>query len=266
MKNFALIGNPIAHSKSPKVHQMFAKQFGLIISYEKILAPVDAFAKTVNNFFTKGGDGCNITLPFKNEAYKLCDGLTTDAQLAEAVNTIKIVNNKLVGHNTDGIGLVNDLINNLAFKLTNKTILILGAGGATRGILAPLLSQEPKRLMIANRTAIKAQELAKKFAQLGNTCGFGLEKIKPTSVDVIINATSTSLINAQINLPQALVKDAFCYDLMYGKKSTFLEWAKGNGAQKTADGYGMLVEQAALSFVYWTGKTPTTKGIIRALT
>lgn len=264
MYHFAVLGNPIAHSQSPQIHQAFASQFKLKISYEKILSPRAEFKKSLNTFLGQGGNGCNITTPFKQEAYTLCGELTKSARLAKAVNTIKITHHKLLGENTDGQGLINDLSHNLKISLANKTILILGAGGASRGIIAPLLHHNPKFLMIANRTKTKAQKLAQDFSHLGETCGFSLVQIKAKPVDIVINATTTSLSHNALKLPTQLIEGAFCYDLVYGG-TTFIDWAKKNGAIDATDGFGMLVEQAALSFEYWLGKKPCTQPIINTL-
>jgi shikimate dehydrogenase len=189
----AVFGNPIEHSLSPSIHTLFAQQTGVQIEYDKILAPVDAFVATAQNFINQGGKGFNITVPFKIDAFNLATKHSINAQTAGAVNTIKVDGDTLIGENTDGIGLLHDLTKNLGIDLQNKIVLILGAGGATRGILLPLLQQQPARVMIANRTASKAIQLAKDFEPYGKTCGFGLEKIKNDPVDIIINATSASL-------------------------------------------------------------------------
>lgn len=264
MKKFAVFGHPISHSKSPIIHTKFARQFELEIDYQKQLAPLDGFKEALLAFSKNNGIGCNITVPFKQEAFRLCHQLTPRAELAAAVNTIKINNHQFLGDNTDGQGLVNDFIDNLNLEIKDKTILILGAGGATQGILSPLLAQSPKHIMIANRTPEKAQQLAKKFSNLGKICSFSLEKIKAQPVDILINATSASLSSKPLNLPNKLVDGAICYDLMYGN-SYFLNWAKENGAKKVYDGLGMLVEQAALSFTYWLDKIPNTKPVIESL-
>lgn len=262
---YAVIGNPIEHSLSPQIHTEFARQTGIALNYEKILSPLNSFEQTVKEFF-KTGQGLNITVPFKLEAFNFADEKTIVAQSAGAVNTLKKEGNKIIGTNTDGIGLVQDIQENLGFSLSNKRIMILGAGGATQGILLPLLEQGTKQILIANRTASKAKELANNFSKFGSVCGFGLEKIKNTSVDIIINATSSSLNNESIKLPKKLVKNALCYDLVYGKQKTpFMQFSQGNGAVKIADGLGMLVEQAAVSFEFWHGIKPKTKNIIQKL-
>ena len=265
MDRYGVFGNPIEHSLSPIIHAQFAKQTGLSIQYDKILAPIDDFSHSVKSFIDQGAKGFNITVPFKIEAFNLATELSLDAQTAGAVNTIKVNGNKLIGENTDGTGLVNDLTKNLNIDLNNKTVLILGAGGATRGILLPLLKQQPKRLMIANRTASKAIQLAKDFSNYGKTCGFGLDKIKDTPADVIINATSASLDGQMPTIANGVANGAICYDLMYGAQTPFMDWAKANNAKMIVDGLGMLVEQAAAAFKFWTGKQPNTQEVIKNL-
>jgi shikimate dehydrogenase len=261
---YAVIGNPISHSLSPQIHHKFAEQTGIDLSYEKILSPLDSFKQTVDDFF-QTGQGLNITVPFKLNAFDFADEVSEMAQMAGAVNTLKKQNNKIIGTNTDGIGLVQDIQENLGIRLKDKRIMILGAGGATQGILLPFLQQNTQQILIANRTASKAKDLANKFAKFGKVCGFALEKIKGEPVDIIINATSSSLNNESINLPKGLVKGALCYDLVYGKETPFMQFAKDNEAVKIADGLGMLVEQAAVSFEFWHGIKPETKSIIKNL-
>lgn len=259
----AVFGNPIEHSLSPTIHRLFAQQTDVQIEYTKILAPIDAFSQSVDDFIQQGGVGFNITVPFKIEAFNLATKYTDNAKIAGAVNTIKIDGNTRIGENTDGIGLVNDLTKNLGIDLQDKIVLIFGAGGATRGILLPLLQQNPKRVMIANRTASKAIQLAKDFAEYGKTCGFGLEKVKSEPVDVIINATSASLDGKMLDITNGVTNNAICYDLMYGQQTPFMTWAANNNASMVADGLGMLVEQAATAFNFWTKKQPDTQAVIR---
>jgi shikimate dehydrogenase len=204
-------------------------------------------------------------VPFKIDAFNLATKHSINAQTAGAVNTIKVDGDALIGENTDGIGLLNDLTKNLEIDLQNKIVLILGAGGATRGILLPLLQQQPARVMIANRTASKATQLAKAFKPYGETCGFGLEKIKNDLVDIIINATSASLDGQMPNIATGIANNAICYDLMYGKQTPFMDWAQDNNASMVVDGLGMLVEQAASAFEFWTGKQPETQAVIEAI-
>ena len=265
MNKYAVIGNPIHHSLSPIIHTQFAKQVGLSMSYEKILAPLDGFTAAAKNFVSSGALGFNITVPFKVEAYDLVDSYTLNAKTAGAVNTIKVENGSLYGENTDGIGLVNDLCNNLQQSIKGKEILIIGAGGATQGILLPLLECQPDRILIANRTKARSLKLASNFSEYGKVCGFGLDQIKAKPVDIIINATSASLDGKIPEIPPGVATGALCYDLMYGKQTPFMKWAMKNSALSVSDGLGMLVEQAASAFAFWHGKTPQTKEVIKLI-
>ena len=265
MYKLAVFGNPIKHSLSPTIHAQFSQQTGVMVNYEKILAPIDNFKQTAQQFIDDGANGFNVTVPFKLDAFNFATELTLNAKTAGAVNTISVKNDQIIGENTDGIGLVNDLTNNLDIDLKDKIILILGAGGATQGILLPLLKQKPKRVMIANRTESKALQLRQDFSKYGHTCGFGLNKIKHDPVDIIINATSASLEGKMPDIAGGCAKDAICYDLMYGKQTPFMVWAKDNKAATIVDGLGMLVEQAASSFEFWTGKKPDTQSVIKSL-
>jgi len=265
MNKYAVIGNPINHSLSPTIHAQFAEQTGISMSYEKILAPLDEFNIAANNFVSSGALGFNVTVPFKVEAYDLVDKFSMSAKIAGAVNTIKVENGTLYGENTDGIGLVNDLCNNLKQSINDKDILILGAGGATQGILLSLLEYQPKRILIANRTKAKSLKLANKYREYGKVCGFGIDQIKTKPVDIIINATSTSLYNKMPDIPPGVAVGALCYDLMYGQQTPFMKWARENSALKVVDGLGMLVEQAASAFTFWHGITPDSKKVIKYL-
>ena len=265
MNKYAVIGNPINHSLSPTIHTQFAKQFGLSMSYEKILAPLDGFTVAAKNFVSSGALGFNVTVPFKFEAYDLVDEYTLNAKTAGAVNTIKVENSTLYGENTDGIGLVNDLCSNLQQSIRGTDILIIGAGGATQGILLPLLECQPERILVANRTKAKSLKLASNFSEYGKVCGFGLDQVKAKPVDIIINATSASLDGKMPEIPTSVVTGALCYDLMYGKQTPFMQWARENSAHEVTDGLGMLVEQAASAFAFWHGKTPETKEILKFL-
>ncbi len=265
MDKYRVFGNPIHHSLSPKIHKHFAKQTGHLISYEKVFTPLDDFEGYVKDFVISGGKGFNVTVPFKTEAYTLSDKLTAHAKTAGAVNTVKVEDGQLFGHNTDGIGLVSDLCNNLAQIIKDKDILVLGAGGATRGILLPLLEQKPARILLANRTKSRALDVANNFNKYGKICGFGLEQIKDEPVDIIINATSASLDGMMMDISTGVANGAFCYDLMYGKKTPFMDWALSNGAVRVVDGLGMLVEQAASSFEFWHGEKPSTIDLLTSL-
>ncbi len=262
MNKFGVIGNPVDHSLSPIIHGEFAKEFDFDITYEKILSPVEAFNLTAEKFISDGSIGFNITLPFKINAYSFSKDLTADAKAAGAVNTIKVDNNIIYGENTDGKGLVNDLKKNLKQTLQDKEILIIGAGGATQGILKPLLDNNGEKILLANRTKEKSLRLANEFSKYGKVCGFGIDQIKSKPVDIVINATSTSIDGTLLNLPKGLCEGALCYDLMYGSETPFMRWASKDSALMVSDGLGMLVEQAALSFEFWLGKKPSTLPVI----
>ena len=265
MNKYAVIGNPIHHSLSPTIHAQFSKQIGLSMSYEQILAPLNGFNVAAKSFISSGALGFNITVPFKVEAYDLADEHTLNAKTAGAVNTIKVENGSLYGENTDGIGLVNDLSNNLQQAIKGKDILILGAGGATQGILLPLIECLPERILVANRTKARSLKLANSYSEHGKVCGFGLDQIKAKPVDIIINATSASLNEKMPEIPSGVAAGALCYDLMYGRETPFMQWARKNSALEVTDGLGMLVEQAARAFAFWHSMTPDTKEVIKSL-
>lgn len=256
---YAVFGNPIAHSKSPQIHRWFAEQTAQDIRYDALLAPLDGFASTVRAFFSTG-QGANVTLPFKEEAYRLADELTDRARCAGAVNTLKrLSDGRLLGDNTDGAGLVADL-NSAGFPLTGQRLLILGAGGAVRGVLAPLLAQQPALLIIANRTEDKAVQLAEAFSRLGPIQAMGFSALHQP-FDLIINGTSSSLSGERPAIAESCIQSGHtrCYDMMYGKEPTvFNQWATQLGAAQTLDGLGMLVEQAAEAFWLWRGVRPNT--------
>lgn len=259
---YAVIGNPIAHSKSPEIHAQFARQTGQDIAYRRLLAPLDGFARTVADFIAAGGKGANVTVPFKLEAFALATRLSARAQAAGAVNTLKFDGDAIVGDNTDGIGLVADIVRNAGVALTGGRILLLGAGGAARGVILPLLLQEPAVLVIANRTAAKATALAQQFAAEGTilACDYA-DLAEP--FDIVINATAASLSAALPPItPRIFGKNTFAYDLMYSKEPTvFMRFAAQHGAA-VRDGLGMLVEQAAESFLLWRGVRPDTTDVL----
>ena len=270
MDRYAVIGNPIAHSKSPQIHAAFARQTGQELSYEALLAPVDGFAQTVADFRAQGGRGLNVTVPFKLEAFALAEHHTARAQAAGAVNTLALGADGILGDNTDGAGLVRDLSANLNFALAGRRILLLGAGGATRGVLLPLLDTRPTRLTIANRTVGKAEALAALFAvRAGDTaldaCGF--DALAGRRFDLVINATAASLADELPPLPPGLYAEgALAYDMMYGRDPTrFMRAALADGAARAADGLGMLVEQAAESFALWRGVRPDSSPVLATL-
>lgn len=265
---YAVIGNPIGHSKSPLIHAAFAKQTKQDISYEAIEAPLDGFETKVRELIAQGFKGANVTVPFKFEAFKLCDELTQRAQLAGAVNTLTFKQNKIYGDNTDGVGLVSDIIQNLNVTINQKTVLLMGAGGAAYGVVLPLL-QAGAILSVANRTPEKALQLAETFNQLQ----LGMAEIKAgefvifkdQAFDIVINATSSGLTD---DLPDISVNNfatnALAYDMMYSRETPFIALAKAAGAQ-VADGIGMLVQQAAEAFYSWRGVRPNTQPVIEML-
>jgi len=265
---YAVMGNPIAHSKSPAIHAMFAKQTGQRIEYTTILVDVGGFAQAVGNFAASGGKGLNVTVPFKQEAWALVDSRSARAERAGAVNTIKIERGgMLYGDNTDGIGLVTDLTTNNGCAIASRTVLVIGAGGAARGVLEPLLNQQPSALVIANRTPDRAVELAGQFRDLGSIVGCGFKELASQRFDVVINATSASLHGEVPDIsPDVLRADTLCYDMMYGVGPTaFMRWCREHAAQRVVDGLGMLVEQAAESFLIGRGVRPQTTPIIAAM-
>ena len=267
---YAVIGNPIAHSKSPQIHKMFAEQTGQDISYEAILAPLDGFATTVERLRMEGYKGCSVTLPFKQEAWRLAVP-SPRARDAQAVNTLKFENEKIYGDNTDGIGLVKDIEENLKTPLRNKQILLIGAGGAAYGVLHPLLASAQTALVIYNRTFQNALDLKKsidqneKFQRYSpKAVEFG--KLGDAQFDVVINATSTGLTDSGIPLPFGIfAPGALAYDLMYGRETPFMKFARDHGASLVSDGLGMLVEQAAESFCIWREIRPNSTPVIAAL-
>ena len=265
--DYAVMGNPISHSKSPSIHTLFAEQTQQSILYTAIHVDLEGFNQAVGNFAAAGGKGLNITVPFKQEAWELVTERSERAERAGAVNTIKINGDQLFGDNTDGVGLVNDLTINNGIELTGKNILLMGAGGAARGVLIPLLKQNPSSLFIANRTPDKAKDLALDFSDAGNIEGGGYEHLPDKKFDIVINATAASLQGDLPPLPDTLLNDnASCYDMMYSAKPTpFMNWATEHKATKVLDGLGMLVEQAAESFYIWRNVKPETKTVIDKL-
>ena len=260
MDRYVVFGNPIAHIKSPILHRLFAEQTGQTMQYETLLAPLDDFTGCASAFFQQGR-GANVTLPFKEEAYRMVDQLTARARRAGAVNTLsKQADGSLLGDNTDGAGLVRDLTVNAGLSLKGKRILILGAGGAVRGALEPILAEGPASVTIANRTVEKAEVLAELFSDLGPVAASGFDWLHEP-VDVIINATSASLSGEVPPIASSLIEPGktLCYDMMYGKEPTsFCLWASAHGAGQVMDGLGMLAEQAAEAFYVWRGVRPDT--------
>ncbi|MDP1525461.1 MAG: shikimate dehydrogenase [Rhodocyclaceae bacterium] len=258
---YAVFGNPIAHSKSPRIHALFAAQTRQDMRYDAILAPLDDFATAINQFVAAGGRGANVTVPFKEEAFKLATTLTPRAQAAGAVNTLSFHEGTISGDNTDGAGLVRDLKANLGFDLAARRILLLGAGGAARGIILPLLEEHPATLIIANRTAAKAKELAAAFGIAGG----GFEALAGQAFDVVINATSAGLSDAVLPVPTfAFAPGCLAYEMVYGRETPFMQQARAAGC-RVADGLGMLVEQAAEAFYAWRGVRPESGPVLAAL-
>ena len=266
--NYAVFGNPIEHSKSPDIHTAFSDATGEEISYRKQKIDLGLFHREADAFFKSGGKGLNVTVPFKIDAFDYAGQLTTRAKNAGAVNTLSLNNDGIVlGDTTDGVGITRDIVSNLGWKIKGKKILVLGAGGAVRSILEPILELFPQHLVVANRTIEKALELSKSFAEMGYMLGCDFQMLKGQQFDVVINGTSATLSGDLPPLPKDLfAKNAACYDMMYGpKQSKFLNWAEDHGATKTSDGLGMLVEQAAESFFIWRGIRPQTQSVISAL-
>ncbi|MBL4761972.1 MAG: shikimate dehydrogenase [Gammaproteobacteria bacterium] len=270
MDRYAVIGNPIAHSKSPQIHTQFAAESSQQLSYEALSAPLNSFELIVKRFHQAGGKGVNVTVPFKLNAYSCVDELSERAKRAGAVNTIAWDEQGIsTGHNTDGIGLIRDLTVNHGINLAGKKILVLGAGGAVRGILSPLIEQQPAAIFIANRTVEKAQQLANDFSEssdFSEIAAGGFDDIQEF-YDLIINGTAAGLHNEIPSIPSfALAKKGCCYDLMYSNEATaFVRWGNYHGAAQALDGLGMLVEQAAESFYIWRGVRPKTASVIQAL-
>ncbi len=276
---YAVFGNPIAHSQSPRIHALFAAQTGQDLRYEALLAPLDGFAAAVGAFMRAGGKGANVTVPFKEEACRLAGRLTPRARAAGAVNMLSFADGIIGGDNTDGAGLVQDLQANLGFRLAGKRILLLGAGGAARGVLLPLLQEQPASLTIANRSEEKALLLARDAistlvapashrapAVLPTASGFA--SLAGQSYDLVINATSTGLADIALPLPPGLfVADGLAYEMVYGRQTPFMRQAQAAGCPglRVADGLGMLVEQAAEAFRLWRGVRPDTAPVCAAL-
>ncbi|EHM50956.1 MAG: shikimate dehydrogenase [Yokenella regensburgei] len=266
METYAVFGNPIAHSKSPTIHQQFAEQLHIDHPYGRVLAPLDAFVETLNAFFDNGGRGANVTVPFKEAAFARADELTERAALAGAVNTLKrLEDGRLLGDNTDGIGLLSDL-ERLAFIKKGSRILLIGAGGAARGVLLPLLSLDCA-VTIVNRTFSRAQELAQIFAHTGSVSAAQMNELDGREFDLIINATSSGIGGEVPAIPASIINaHVRCYDMFYQKGTTpFLNWCEQHGAKQCADGLGMLVAQAAHAVLLWHGVLPEITPVIGVL-
>lgn len=268
---YAVLGNPIAHSKSPVIHEAFAKQTQQNMSYERILAPLDGFAATVQDLIAKGYKGVNVTVPFKFEAYTVADERSIRALSAGAANTLIFDAQHIAADNTDGAGLVRDIEQNLNVPLSGKRVLLLGAGGAAEGVLQPLLAANPALLVIANRTLDKALAMAAKAGTSAtsptriNVTGCTFNDLQDQQFDVVINATSAGLTDTALPIPDAVFADGcLAYDMMYGRETPFMAQARAHGAQ-VADGLGMLVEQAAEAFYLWRGGRPQTQPVIEMM-
>jgi shikimate dehydrogenase len=265
---YGVMGYPVAHSRSPVIHRLFALQTEQQLQYELLQVMPEKLEKAVRQFQRTGGKGLNVTVPHKQTVAKLCDNVSERARVAGAVNTLSFKDGEIHGDNTDGIGLLRDLVVNLGVNLDGASILILGAGGATRGIVGPLLEIEPSSIRIANRTLSRAQAIANEFGHLGpvSTCRFNAVPVTEP-YDLIINATSAGVKGEAPPYPAAAISDnTFCYDLSYGINPTpFSVWAREHGAEKSVMGWGMLVEQAAESFSIWRGVMPDTAPVLRQM-
>ncbi|WP_016957023.1 shikimate dehydrogenase [Catenovulum agarivorans] len=266
MDKYAVFGNPIAQSKSPVIHQAFAKQTKQALTYGAILAPVDGFNQALDEFLAAGGKGCNVTAPFKQDAFNRADVLTEGAKLAEAVNTLMLLpDGKLLGDTTDGAGFVGDLLDHQV-KLAGARILLIGAGGAASGVIKNLLEENPLELIICNRTFSKAQTLADRYKAFGNIQAVEIDKLDG-DFDLVINSTSAGLTQQLPPVPTSIFSpDTIVYDMVYSDKMTaFNLWATENGVKQTIDGIGMLVGQAAVSFNIWRDIKPDTSAVIQLL-
>jgi len=264
LDRYAVIGNPIAHSKSPDIHAIFARQTGQSMSYERLLAPLDGFAATVRQFVAQGGKGANVTVPFKLEAFDMASDLTARAKFAGAVNTLKFEGKAIFGDNTDGVGLITDIVRNASRSIKGKRVLLLGAGGAARGVMLPLIEQEPSELVIANRSLDKAVDLARQFSAGSSIQVSSFSGLKG-QFDLVINATSASLDGDVPPVPATVYgADTLALDMVYGDQPTRFMTAAAQHGAAVRDGFGMLVEQAAESFFIWRGVRPDTRLVFAA--
>lgn len=266
--HYAAIGNPISHSKSPFIHHSFAKETDQDIHYGLIEGPIGKFKETIDEFRSQGARGLNITTPFKLDAFEYATELTDGARAAGAVNCLKFEGDKVLAQNFDGVGLVRDIVENLASPLAGRRVLLLGAGGASRGLVLPFLREKPARFVMANRTVSKAEQLAEEFSSHGEFEPKGYADLNEDAFDIVVNATSASLRGEMPDLRStAFAPDCLAYELSYAKGLTpFLTLAKESSAARLADGVGMLVEQAAEAFAWWRGMRPSTREVINAIT
>jgi shikimate dehydrogenase len=262
-----VIGNPIEHSLSPEIHQLFARQANINLEYTKTLGESGGFNQAVQHFMASGGKGVNVTVPFKLDAYALCDELSERALLAGAVNTLWFESEKIHGDMTDGIGLVRDIEINHGVSIKDKRVLVIGAGGSVRGVLQPLLEARPRELLVSNRTHGKALDLTELFAEFGPILAVEMKALQGESFDIVINGTAASLSNELPAVPPCVFhQTGFTYDMMYAKQPTiFMQWALNQGAETAVDGLGMLVEQAAVGFEIWHGIKVQTAPVIAVL-
>ncbi len=262
MRRYAVIGYPVTHSLSPVIHAAFAAHTGVELQYAQLEVAPEEFDEFARQFFTAGGHGLNVTVPHKQAALRLADEVMPRAQQAGAVNWLTNTGEALLGDNTDGSGLVRDMTENLGVELTGKRLLLLGAGGAARGILGPLLDCEPAALQVANRTVARAHELVASCADQAVVSACGLDDLGEMAFDVIVNATASSGPEAELVLPETLLGEhSVCYDLMYGVETAFLKWARASKCARVFDGFGMLLEQAGESFALWHGITPDVAAV-----
>ena len=265
---YAVFGHPISHSKSPRIHALFAEQTRQNLDYTAWDVPADRFSEELRRFAEAGGKGLSCTVPLKELAWQIADKKSVQAERAKAVNTLRIGSDgDLYGDNTDGVGLVRDLTQNLGIAITGCKILLLGAGGASRGILEPLLALKPERVVIANRTLEKAERLANEFSEVGSIQALKFDSLVGNRFNLILNATSASLRGELPPLPEGVLAPlGYCYDLAYGSQPTaFVEWGERMGAKLSTDGIGMLVEQASEAFFIWRGVRPQTVPVIERL-
>ncbi len=263
----AVVGNPVAHSRSPELHALFAQQFGMTLEYDRIECPAGAFVDTVNRLRETGYAGANVTVPYKEEAFAVCDTRTAVADLAQAVNTLHFVDHGVLGDNTDGIGFIRDLTQRCGVEVADRTVVIIGAGGAVRGLMKPLLDQNPAMVVVAGRSPYNAEAIAERFADFGPVQACTYLALKGWQADVLIHASPAGHAGRMPELPKSLLKPAApCYDLSYGPAhAVFRDWAVARGERPVFDGLGMLVEQGAASFERWSGESPATDAVLQRL-